>query len=289
MFSEAELAVVRRAYAKQILAAARVNDHRVEAAFANIRREDYLAPGPWPILRYEVYVPSPDANPVYLYSNILVGIIPERKLNNGEPAFHARLIAAAAPAEGEHVIHVGPGTGYYTAILADLVGVSGRVTAIEFDPQLARRAAENFRSDPRVEVVQGDGAIMPLAPADVVYVNAGATRPMGTWLDALNDGGRLILPLSTSKGFDYDGPPLPILKRGAVFRIEKQHDGFAAKCVSGVSIIPCESARDEISETALAAALARGGSESVTRLYRHNEVSEEEIWLKAPGWCLATR
>jgi hypothetical protein len=112
MFSEAELAVIRRAYAKQILAAARVNDHRIEAAFANIRREDYLGPGPWPMLRYEVYVPSPDANPVYLYSNILVGIIPERKLNNGEPAFHARLIAAAAPAEGEHVIHVGPGTGY---------------------------------------------------------------------------------------------------------------------------------------------------------------------------------
>jgi protein-L-isoaspartate(D-aspartate) O-methyltransferase len=112
MFSEAELAVILRAYAKQILAAARVNDHRIEAAFANIRREDYLGPGPWPMLRYEVYVPSPDANPVYLYSNILVGIIPERKLNNGEPAFHARLIAAAAPAEGEHVIHVGPGTGY---------------------------------------------------------------------------------------------------------------------------------------------------------------------------------
>jgi protein-L-isoaspartate(D-aspartate) O-methyltransferase len=241
------------------------------------------------MLRYEVYVPSPDANPVYLYSNILVGIIPERKLNNGEPAFHARLIAAAAPAEGEHVIHVGPGTGYYTAIMADLVGASGRVTAIEFDPELARRASENFRSDPRVEVIQGDGATMPLAPADVVYVNAGATRPMETWLDALNDGGRLILPLSTSKGFDYDGPPLPILKRGAVFRIEKRHDGFAATRVSGVSIIPCESARDEISEAALAAALARGGSEGVTRLYRHNEVPEEEIWLKAPGWCLAMR
>jgi protein-L-isoaspartate(D-aspartate) O-methyltransferase len=80
---------------------------------------------------------------------------------------------------------------------------------------------------------------------------------METWLDALNDGGRLILPLSTSKGFDYDGPPLPQLKRGAVFRIEKRHDGFAAKCVSGVSIIPCESARDVISEAALAAALAR--------------------------------
>jgi len=43
------------------------------------------------------------------------------------------LIAAAAPRAGEHVVHVGAGVGYYTAILAHMVGGSGRVTAIEFD------------------------------------------------------------------------------------------------------------------------------------------------------------
>ncbi len=32
-------------------------------------------------------------------------------------------------------------------------------------------------------------------------VNAGATRPAGIWLDRLNDGGRLILPLTTDLGF----------------------------------------------------------------------------------------
>lgn len=120
MFSESELAVIRRAYAKQILAAFRVDDERVEAAFAQVRREHYLGPGPWSMLRYEDYVLTPDADPVHLYVNTLVGIIPERKLNNGEPAFHALLIAAAAPAPGEHVLHIGAGTGYYTAILAHL-------------------------------------------------------------------------------------------------------------------------------------------------------------------------
>ncbi len=33
--------------------------------------------------------------------------------------------------------------------------------------------------------------------ADVIYVNAGATRPADIWLDRLNDGGRLVLPLTT--------------------------------------------------------------------------------------------
>ena len=82
---------------------------------------------------------------------------------------------------------------------------------------------------------------------------------------------------------------MPILKRGAVFRIEKQQNDYAAKVISGVAIIPCEGARDEISEAALAAALDRGGLEKVTRLYRHSKVPEEDIWLKAPGWCLAIR
>jgi protein-L-isoaspartate(D-aspartate) O-methyltransferase len=202
---------------------------------------------------------------------------------------HARLITAAAPAPGEHTVHIGVGTGYYTAILAHLVGASGRVTAIEFDPELASRAAENFRADTRVKVIHGDGTRTPLDPADVIYVNAGATRPMNPWLDVLNDGGRLILPLSTSKGFQYDGPPIHILRRGVVFLIEKQQGDFAARVISGVAIIPCEGGRDEISEAALAAALDRGSPESVTRLYHHNEVPEEDIWLKAPGWCLATR
>jgi protein-L-isoaspartate O-methyltransferase len=48
--------------------------------------------------------------------------------------------------------------------------------------------------DPRVE------AAFAAVPADVIYVNAGATRPADVWLDRLKEGGRLILPL-TADGF----------------------------------------------------------------------------------------
>jgi hypothetical protein len=70
------------------------------------------------------YVPTPSADPVYLYTNDLVGIFPERQINNGQPSFHAALISSASPADGEHVVHIGTGDGYYTAILAHLVGAS---------------------------------------------------------------------------------------------------------------------------------------------------------------------
>jgi protein-L-isoaspartate(D-aspartate) O-methyltransferase len=115
---------------------------------------------------------------VYLCTDDVVGIVSQRDLNNGQPSLHAMLIASAAPQPGEHVVHVGAGTGYYTAILGALVGASGPVTAIEFDPGLAARAAVNFQRAPNVRVIEGDGTRIAWDPADVIYVNAGATRPI---------------------------------------------------------------------------------------------------------------
>jgi len=86
------------------------------------------------------YVTTPDADPVYLYCDVLIAIVPERGLNNGMPSNHAPLIASAAIRSGEHVVHVGAGTGYYTAIMAHLAESGGRVTAVEFDSALAQRA-----------------------------------------------------------------------------------------------------------------------------------------------------
>jgi protein-L-isoaspartate(D-aspartate) O-methyltransferase len=90
MDRDSELAVIRRAYAKQILAKAGVDDPRVENAFADIRREDFLGPGPWPVVGWEDdYVPTPSADPVYLYTDNVFGILPTRHINNGQPSGHA--------------------------------------------------------------------------------------------------------------------------------------------------------------------------------------------------------
>jgi protein-L-isoaspartate O-methyltransferase len=157
MDRQGELRIIRAAYAKQILAAARVVDNmRLEAALSATRREDFLGAGPWWIVRwFGDYVTTPDADPVYLYTNDLVGIVPERRINNGQPSLHAHLIHQASPAVGEHVVHIGTGTGYYTAILAHLVGPSGRVTGIEYEPELAARAKTNFATYPNVDIVEG--------------------------------------------------------------------------------------------------------------------------------------
>ena len=282
-----ELAIIRRAYAKQILAAAQIDDPSLELAFAQVRREDFLGPGPWVIPRwFGGYRRTPSADPVYLYIDNVVQIIAERHLNNGQPSAHAKWIASASIKPGEHVVHVGTGTGYYTAIMSHLAGPSGEVTGIELDADLAARAKENLSSFANVRIVTGNGAAIPFEAADVVYVNAGVTRPADLWLDTLTDGGRLILPLTTNEGF-LANDPANVQRRGAVFRIERRTPEFLAQWVSPVAIIPCEGARDETSEAALAEAFKRGGWKRVTRLYRNENVPEERCWLRAPGWCLA--
>ncbi|MBV8132309.1 MAG: methyltransferase domain-containing protein [Alphaproteobacteria bacterium] len=291
MDREQELGLVRRAYAREIMATAGVSDPRVETAFAEVRREDFLDPGPWLVIGWQSnwgdYVRTPSADPAFLYLDHVVGILPGRHLNNGQPSLHAKLIAEASPQAGEHVLHVGTGTGYYTAIMAHLVGPSGRVTGIELDPGLAERARDNLSSYPDVDVVCGNGAVVPFETADVIYVNAGATRPADAWLDGLSEGGRLILPLTSDKGFGENPENISIQRRGAVFRIERCRNEFLAKWISAVAIFPCEGARDAQSERALAAAFEKSGWDQVTRLYRHGDVPEEQCWLKGPDWCLA--
>ncbi len=138
----------------------------LEDAYATVPREAYLGPGPWPLLRWPGgYLTTPDADPAWLYSDILVGIVTERRLNNGQPSAHATWIGAAAPASGEHVVHVGAGVGYYSAIMSHMAGPSGALTAIEFDPDLASRAAANLAHLPGARVLQGDGSVTPFACA----------------------------------------------------------------------------------------------------------------------------
>jgi protein-L-isoaspartate(D-aspartate) O-methyltransferase len=289
MEREQELAIIRHAYAKQILAEAQVDNSPLEQAFAEVHREDFLGPGPWVIPRWvgpqaydSGYRPTPTADPVYLYIDNVVQIIAEPRLNNGQPSGHARWIASASIKQGEHVVHIGAGTGYYTAIMAHLVGRSGQVTGIEVDADLAARAKENLSAFANVRVVTGNGAMVPFDVADVIYINAGVTRPANPWLDRLKEGGRLILPLTTNKDDRAN------VSYGAVFRIERRAPYFLAQWITPVAIIPGEGVRDETSDAALAEAFKKGDCKRVTRLYRNNDdVPDDRCWLRGSGWCLA--
>ena len=153
--NDQELAILRRAYARHVYFTSGADDPRLEAALAEIPREAFLGPGPWQLPALGSPPPghyrrTPDAEAHWLYADTVVGILPEQELNNGMPSFLTFLISLGRAAPGEHAVHIGAGVGYYTAILARLVGETGRVTAIEYEPALAARAAANLAGYPQV-------------------------------------------------------------------------------------------------------------------------------------------
>ena len=86
------------------------------------------------------YWTTPDADPRNVYHDTLIALDAERGINNGQPSLWIALFDELGIAAGERVVHLGCGTGYYSAIAAELVGTDGTVTAIEIDAPLASRA-----------------------------------------------------------------------------------------------------------------------------------------------------
>src|SRR4051812_16949005 len=129
------VAAARRRFAEELRHTARVRSPAVVRAFGTVPRERFLGPGPWRILSpadmMAGYRTTEDADPRHLYHDVLVAIDAARRLNNGQPSLWALLYDRLGLAAGSHVMHVGAGTGYYSAILAEIVGREGRVTAVE--------------------------------------------------------------------------------------------------------------------------------------------------------------
>jgi protein-L-isoaspartate(D-aspartate) O-methyltransferase len=207
-------------------------DQRIERAFELVPREAFLPPGPWYISAGAGMVKTPSADPTHLYQNVLVALDPDRGINNGEPFLHAAWIGSVAPQPGEHVVHVGTGMGYYTAVLATLVLPDGKVTGFEIDPPLAKGAKRNLKPFGNVTVLEADASAHPLEPCDIIYVNAGVVAPPVGWLEALREGGRLIFPWQ------------PADRIGIALMIIRQPNGFSVKAVSPSWFIPCFGASD---------------------------------------------
>jgi protein-L-isoaspartate(D-aspartate) O-methyltransferase len=262
---------------------------RLVEALAIVPREDFLGPGPWLTLHApEGYGSTPDGDPARLYADIPIALDPGRLLNNGAPSLVAALIDALEVEEGHHVVHIGAGTGYYSAILGEIVGPSGCVTAFELDRGFAPRAHRNLVRWPQVTLVAGDGTRQAAEPADAILVSAGCTHPKALWLDGLLPGGRLLIPLTGVRA----PPPAARFGRnlaGQALLVHKQGDRFAARFVEKMGASFCHGARDLLHERLLVDSLRAGGAPEVRSLVRFAHPRDSRCWLHAPEFCLSRR
>ena len=246
------------------------------AALAATPREKFVGPPPWKVFTRAGYIETLSDDPAFLYQDVVVPLGVEGSLNNGQPTLHAFCIAALAPKKGEHLTHVGAGTGYYTAVLARLVGEAGSIDAYEIHPELASRARENLAEFPQVTVHERSGAEGPLPACDLLYVNAGASEPLAVWLDALNPNGRLLFPLAPAAGV------------GGMLLITRQEDGsYAARFLSQAQFVACVGAQDESASAKLAEAFRNANWSKVKFLHR-NDNPDQSCWYAGKGWWLST-
>ena len=271
-----DLESCRAFYARVVVGAIAPTHAALVRAFSRVPRERFVGPGPWKIAVRDGYVETPSDDPRFLYQNVLVALAVDREINNGQPAMHAHALSVLKPAEGERVAHIGAGTGYYTAVLAELVGPSGTVHAYEIEEDLARRASGNLSDRSNVEVHHCSGAEVTLPQVDVIYVNAGATEPAATWFDALDRQGRLMFPLTADDG---DG--------GLLVLTRSSEEVFAAQFVSRLRIYPCMGARETDASVALAEAFRRRDIKDV-KSFRRRTTPDQTAWHVGAGWWLST-
>lgn len=277
-----EMAFLRRAFARLVVAKAGADDPRIEEAFASVPREAFLGRKPWslPTRGAPVLLP-PD--PVLAYQDAVIALMPARGVNNGEPSLHARMIAALGLREGERVAHLGAGTGYYSAILARLVGESGQVLAVEHEPALAEYAQRALASVPQARVIAGDGFGIDLEGFDAVYVSFAVEDYPKSWLAALEGGTRILAPLGARA--DGEGHAFAA---GAAYLLAPDPEGIAARFISPAFFICAEGAEPVSPDhrARLARAFAEGRPREVSRLVLGTAAAQGEVFFAGDEWAL---
>lgn len=280
-----DLEFYRRMFAEEIEAVANIRTSALVDAIAAIPRERFLNQGPW-IVRADVDLfaaprQTPDDDPRRVYHNYAIAIDPERQLFNGSPALLASFIDRLGLQAGSRVLHVGTGLGYYTALLAHMVGPTGRVLGIEVDEALAAKARANLASMTAVEVRTDDASGALDETFDAILINAGVTHVRQAWFDALAGGGRLLFPLTAS--FPAGGN----IGKGLQVLLTKVSASSAdAAVVSFVSIYSAIGLRDESLNVAIGAAMAKSPWPRLTRYRTDAHDMQASCWLHTPEWCL---
>ncbi|MGE0555663.1 MAG: protein-L-isoaspartate(D-aspartate) O-methyltransferase [Gemmatimonadales bacterium] len=113
-----------------------------------------------------------------------------------QPYVQARSLEALELTGRERVLEVGAGSGYQTALLAQ---VADSVIAVERIPALAAEARRrlNALGLRNVTIVVGDGSLgwRSLAPFDAIVVAAGSPRVPEPLIEQLSPGGRMVIPV----------------------------------------------------------------------------------------------
>jgi protein-L-isoaspartate(D-aspartate) O-methyltransferase len=175
---EIDYQVARNRMVERDLVAAGITDPRILDAFLKVPRDRFA---------------HHEAMRLRAYDNTAIPIGLGQTLSAA--ATQARMTAALHLQPEHRVLEIGTGSGYQTAILAEL---ARRVFTIERHPELGARALELLRSlgYATIQARIGDGSMgwAERAPFDRILVTACAPGPLAALLEQLSPGGILVTP-----------------------------------------------------------------------------------------------
>src|ERR1700730_347979 len=273
---------LRRFYSEELRIVAGLESPDLVSSFARVPRERYLGAPPWKFssgnsLKQSSYRTTSSVCDVY--HDVFVALRSEKFLNNGQPSMIARLIAALKLSPGKRVYHCGCGTGYYTAIMAEVVGSKGSVVAAEIDSALAEIAVTNLMNYDHVKVLNRDGADVNPVSCDAILVNAGVTHPHPAWLDCLSEGGVLVLPLSVGRNLGGND--------AMVLGMTRRQDQFAAELLSIMTIYSSPSMRDPMLQSMLNDSFESHAMLRLKSVRKDDHQRTDTCIVHAPGFCLS--
>ena len=122
-----------------------------------------------------------------------------------QPLVVAFMLELLQPKPGEKILDVGSGSGWTTALLAEIVGQKGRVIAVEIVSELKEFGEKNvskynFIKKGQVQFICADGSkgYSKEAPFDKILVSATAERIFPAWKEQLKIKGRIVTPIGSS-------------------------------------------------------------------------------------------
>ena len=160
-------------------------------------------------------------------------------IGHGQTSSQPRTVAAMLRLldvqRGHRVLDVGSGSGWTTALLAELTGPTGEVVGVEVVPELVVRGAANLARTGRrwASIAQAAEGVLGSpagAPFDRILVSAEARRLPGALVEQLSVGGRLVIPVAGTmllvvRGTDATDDAMDNVTDGAMRGVEVTEHG----------------------------------------------------------------